>query len=68
QLWQWVQNGARLEDGRTIDKKLYEQLRDDELGKIAGLPQLKEARQILDGLVLGEFVEFLTLPAYERLE
>ncbi|HEY5675982.1 MAG TPA: malate synthase A [Myxococcales bacterium] len=68
QLWQWVQNGAKLEDGRTIDRKLYEQLRDDELKKIAGLPNLEEARQILDGLVLGEFVDFLTLPAYERLE
>jgi malate synthase len=68
QLWQWVQNGAKLEDGRTIDKKLYEQLRDDEIGKIASLPHVKEAQQILDGLVLGEFVDFLTLPAYERLE
>ena len=68
QLWQWVQNGARLEDGRTIDRKLYEQLRDDEVGKIASLPHVKEAQQILDGLVLGEFVDFLTLPAYERLE
>jgi malate synthase len=68
QLWQWVQNGAKLEDGRTIDRKLYEQLRDDELGKLSGVPHLQEAQQILDGLVLGEFVEFLTLPAYERLE
>jgi malate synthase len=68
QLWQWVQNGAKLEDGRTIDRKLYEQLRDDELGKLSGVPHVKEAQQILDGLVLGEFVEFLTLPAYERLE
>ncbi|HEY5678135.1 MAG TPA: malate synthase A [Myxococcales bacterium] len=68
QLWQWVQNKAKLEDGRTIDKKLYEQLRDDEMGKLSGVPNAKEAQQILDGLVLGEFVDFLTLPAYERLE
>ncbi|HZX94518.1 MAG TPA: malate synthase A [Myxococcales bacterium] len=68
QLWQWVQNGAKLEDGRAIDRKLYEQLRDDEMGKLSGVPHVKEAQEILDGLVLGEFVEFLTLPAYERLE
>ena len=65
QLWQWVQNGAKLEDGRPIDRKLYEQLRDSEMGKLGGVPHVEEARKILDGLVLGEFVEFLTLPAYE---
>jgi malate synthase len=68
QLWQWVQNGAKLEDGRPIDRKLYEQLRDSEMGKLGGVPHVDEARKILDGLVLGEFVEFLTLPAYEQLE
>src|SRR2546430_13455229 len=24
QLWQWVQNGAKLADGRQIDRALYE--------------------------------------------
>ena len=68
QLWQWVQNGAKLADGRQIDRALYEKLRDDELGKVQAVSYLKEARKILDDLVLGEFVEFLTLPAYELLE
>jgi malate synthase len=68
QLWQWVQNGAKLADGRQIDRSLYEKLRDDELGKLQAVSHLKEARKILDDLVLGEFVDFLTLPAYELLE
>ena len=68
QLWQWVQNGAKLADGRQIDRALYEKLRDDELGKLQAVSHVKEARKILDDLVLGEFVEFLTLPAYELLE
>ena len=68
QLWQWVQNKAKLADGRQIDRTLYEKLRDDELGKLQGVSHLKEARKILDELALGEFVEFLTLPAYELLE
>jgi malate synthase len=68
QLWQWVQNGARLDDGRPIDAKLYGMLRDEELGKLKGVPHVDRARKILDDLVLGEFVEFLTLPAYELLE
>jgi len=68
QLWQWVQNGAKLADGRQIDRALYEKLRDDELGKLQAVSHLKEARKILDDLVRGEFVDFLTLPAYELLE
>jgi len=68
QLWQWVQNGAKLADGRLIDRALYEKLRDEELAKLPDSPQLKQARRILDDLVLGDFVEFLTLPAYEQLE
>ena len=68
QLWQWVQNGAKLADGRPIDRALYEKLRDEELAKLPASPQLQKARRILDDLVLGEFLEFLTLPAYELLE
>jgi malate synthase len=68
QLWQWVQNKAKLADGRLVDRKLYETLRDEELGKLSGLAYLDQARKILDDLVFGEFLEFLTLPAYELLE
>jgi len=68
QLWQWVQNGAKLADGRKIDRSLYEKFRDEEIGKLQGVSQVQPARKILDELVLGEFVEFLTLPAYELLE
>jgi malate synthase len=68
QLWQWVQNGAKLADGRKIDRSLYEKFRDEEIGKLQGVSHVQPARKILDELVLGEFVEFLTLPAYEMLE
>ena len=68
QLWQWVQNGAKLADGRKIDRSLYEKFRDEEIGKLQGVSQVQPARKILDQLVLGEFVEFLSLPAYELLE
>src|SRR4051812_7200552 len=68
QLWQWVQNGAKLADGRQVDRAVYEKLRDEEIGKLPAGPTLTAARKILDSLVLGEFVEFLTLPAYEQLE
>ena len=70
QLWQQITNGAKLEDGRLITRKLYEQLRDEELTKLGGESRDRygEARAILDSLVDGAFVDFLTLPAYEKLE
>ena len=68
QLWQWLQNGAKLADGRTVDRPLYEKLRDEEMAKLTPSAHLQEARKILDSLATGEFVEFLTLPAYELLE
>ena len=65
QLWQWLTNGAKLDDGRAIDKALYQHLRDDELGKLSGIDP--RAVALLDQLATGEFLDFLTLPAYELL-
>jgi malate synthase len=71
QLWQWIHNAARLSDGRVAGPALYEQIRGEELAKLGGpgVGRLREAAEILDGLVgAEEFVEFLTLPAYGYLE
>jgi malate synthase len=67
QLWLWVQSKAKLDDGRAIDKALYEKFRTDEMGKLSG-EHLAQAAKILDGLVGPDFPEFLTLPAYEMLD
>src|SRR5882724_738230 len=42
QLWQWVQNSAKLADGRRIDRALYEKLRDEELAKLPASPELQQ--------------------------
>ncbi len=71
QLWQWIRHGATLEDGRRVTRDLYAALRDEELAKLAPPPghRLDEARRLVDRLVLAdEFVEFLTLPAYELID
>jgi malate synthase len=71
QLWQWTHNAARLADGRAVTPALYEAIRAEELAKLGGpsVGRLREAAEILDGLVGGEeFVEFLTFPAYGYLE
>ncbi|HEY4227024.1 MAG TPA: malate synthase [Candidatus Limnocylindrales bacterium] len=70
QLWQWRVRGTLLDDGRPLTADRYRAIRDQEIAQLGG-PQpglLADAASILDQLVLDDdFVEFLTLPAYERL-
>jgi malate synthase len=71
QLWQWVHRKAELEDGRTITPELYQKIKEEELSKLGGREKerYREAEEILDRLVLSEeFVEFLTLVAYEYID
>ena len=70
QLWQWRVTGTPLDDGRPLTADRYRAIRDEELAALGGpgTGRLGEAAELLDGLVLDdELVEFLTLPAYERL-
>jgi malate synthase len=79
QVWQWVHHGAELEDGRAITPELVRELESSELEKIRqeigddewfeneGRPDL--SREIFEEVALAQqFVEFLTLPAGERLQ
>jgi malate synthase len=71
QLWQWIWNGAHLDDGRQVTSDLYREIRDQELAALGGPSQgrLRDAVEILDGLVLNEQLEpFLTIPAYRYLD
>jgi malate synthase len=73
QLWQWIRNGARLDDGGAVDEALYAEVKEEALAEVSSLPgageRLAQAAQLLDGLVLSrEFVPFLTLPGYRLLD
>ncbi len=71
QIWQWIRHGAKLDDGRVITTELYEQIRDEELARLGGsdADRYEEAAEILDELILtDDFVEFLTLIAYDYLD
>jgi malate synthase len=78
QVWQWIRHGAKLDDGRQITAELVRELEDSELEKIRaeigddewfekeGRPDL--SRSLFERVALSEdFIEFLTLPAYEEL-
>jgi malate synthase len=72
QLWQWRRHGTRLEEGEVMTGDLYRRVRDEELARIGAsgaIGRLEEAARLLDELVLGDaFTEFLTIPAYDRLD
>ena len=70
-LWLWRERGTRLADGRVVDDALYRRIRDEELARLggAGEGRLADAAEVLDSLVLTDNPpDFLTLPAYSRLD
>jgi malate synthase len=70
QLWQWRVSGTSLDDGRPLAADRYEAIRAEELAALGGATagRLGDAAALLDRLVLDDdFVEFLTLPAYDLL-
>lgn len=77
QLWQWIHHKAHLSDGREVTLDLVLKTIDEELAKFqqsVGEAQFRagryrEAAGILRDLIRSpQFVDFLTLPAYERLD
>ena len=77
QVWQWIRSAkGRLDDGRKVDKPMVAAMIPEEVQKIRellgdafGEGRYGEAAEIFAELVNNDsFVEFLTLPAYERIE
>jgi malate synthase len=76
QVWQWLKTAAKLDDGRVIDKNLYEKLLSEEIEKCKKYlgeerlqtGKLTQAIELFNNLVLQEhFEDFLTIPAYQLL-
>ena len=74
QLWQWIQQGAHVKDGRKIDVPLCEHIISEELAKAkqtgddARYAAYEHSAQLMRDLIRSpQFVEFLTVPAYQRL-
>ncbi len=77
QVWQWIKNGSKLSDGRTITYELFKELLPSELETIKAYvgeaafnkPTMKRAIDMFDALVQqGDYKEFLTLPAYNEID
>jgi malate synthase len=72
QVWQWLKHGAKLDNGRPVDRPLVDRLLTEErdaAAKAGGGNRSADAADLFRRLVTaGDFVEFLTLPAYEAVD
>jgi malate synthase len=75
QVWQWIHNDVALDDGTVVTKDLVERLIDEELTNIRVLTgesfdaaQYGQAVALFTEVALADsYVDFLTIPAYERM-
>ena len=78
QVWQWIRHPrGKLSDGRKVTKELFRSVLDEEIAKIKtqigekrfAAGKFDVARELFDKITTDdEFVEFLTLPGYEKLD
>jgi len=77
QVWQWIRSPKGvLDDGRKVTKDMVAAMIPEEMKKIRellgdafGAGKYDDATKIFADLVNNDtFVEFLTLPAYERID
>jgi malate synthase len=77
QVWQWIRSPkGKLDDGRKVTKEMVAAMIPEEMHKIRellgsayGEGRYDEAAKIFEELVDNDtFVEFLTLPAYEKID
>lgn len=73
QIWQWVRNESKLDDGTVVTAELVRQVLDEEMAKILADAdgtdhRFTDARRIFEEVALAdEYVDFLTLPAYDAV-
>jgi malate synthase len=74
QLWQWVHHGAVMDDGLPVTVEMVDEVIEDELGlakeRVDGerYSAYVQAAELMRELIRApKFMEFLTVPAYERV-
>jgi malate synthase len=73
QVWQWTRQSAKLDDGDPVTAELVRRVAGEELAKLRDVygpeARLDEAGLLFERVALSDdFVEFLTLPAYEMID
>jgi malate synthase len=66
QVWQWLHNDVNLSNGRPVTRRVVLWLLDEELRTLG--PDYAAGRDLFEEVTLtDDYVDFLTLPAYERM-
>lgn len=66
QVWQWINNNVKLSNGTTVTTALVFRILDEEIAVLGD--GYADARKTFEEITVGgEFVDFLTLPAYARM-
>ena len=77
QIWQWIRSDKGvLDDGRKVTATLFSQLVAEELPKVRSTlgeaawqaGKYAEGAALFEQITLDDYVEFLTLPAYEQIQ
>jgi malate synthase len=77
QVWQWIHNEVRLDDGTPITAELVHRIEDEELTALRqargeqawSTSRFDDARKLFERVALAdEFADFLTVPAYELID
>ncbi|MFC5264991.1 malate synthase A [Kribbella qitaiheensis] len=68
QIWQWRHNKVVLDTGTTVTGDLVTQIADEEIAKLDDPDSYAEARKtFLEVALADDYIDFLTLPAYEQM-
>ncbi len=77
QIWQWIRSPKGvLDNGKKVTPELFRQLLAEELPKVRAYlgeaawsaGKYEQGAKLFEKLTLGEYVEFLTLPAYDLID
>src|SRR5512135_492658 len=77
QIWQWIRSEkGKLDDGRKVTVELFRKLLAEELPKVRSAlgevvwkaGKYEQAAKVFDEITTGEYVDFLTLPAYRLID
>jgi malate synthase len=72
QIWQWIRSPKGvLDDGRKVSAEIFKKLLGEELAKVKsgdGEGKYEEAAKLFERITVGDYVEFLTLPAYQLID
>jgi malate synthase len=77
QIWQWIRSPKGvLDNGKKVTPELFRQLLAEELPKVRAYlgeaayaaGKYEQGARLFEKITLGEYVEFLTLPAYDLID